>query len=124
MKHFVFPAVSAAVLFLAMAVYGSDTLEILSNAAFENPVMAEVPFPHDSHNERAQIDDCSVCHHVWENGELSTESSEGTPCADCHDPSLHRRGLNLSAAYHGLCKDCHIKEGRGPIVCGECHRKR
>lgn len=122
-KHLViiFPA---AVFFILIAVNSFGTLEILSNSSFKNPVMAEVPFDHDGHNETAGLDDCAICHHVFEDGVITSESSEDMPCADCHDPSEQRNGLNLSAAYHGLCKNCHLKESKGPVVCGECHIKQ
>ena len=45
-----------------------------------------VPFEHDTHNENADIYECNLCHHVYEDGKLlEDESSEDSSCSDCHD---------------------------------------
>ncbi len=102
---------------------GAGPFETLSNGMFQNPRMPKAVFAHDSHNKRAGAEDCSICHHTYDNGILTGESSEGAACADCHKPSEHREGLNLSAAYHTRCKGCHLSVKKGPVVCGECHRR-
>lgn len=122
MKRIVLLALFIISLCCQVVFLNAETLEMLSNKSFPAPVMPEVTFLHDDHNDRAKLEDCSVCHHHYENGARTDESSEGTPCADCHRPALHSRGFNLSAAYHGLCKTCHLDQKKGPVACGECHK--
>ena len=41
-------------------------------------------FVHDTHNEKAKIDECGTCHHgTTEDGrrDATAATSEGTPCA-------------------------------------------
>lgn len=123
MKRIVLLALFFVSLCCQVVFLNAETLEMLSNKCFPDPEMPEVTFPHDDHNKRAKLEDCSICHHHYENGVLTDESSEGTPCADCHRPSLHPKGLNLAAAYHAQCKGCHLDQKKGPVVCGECHKK-
>lgn len=111
-------------LMIPVCFLNAETLETLTNRAFPKPRMPEVPFLHDRHNENARIDDCTLCHHTYENGVRSDESSEGTACAECHRPALHPRGFNLAAAYHARCRNCHLEQKNGPVACGECHRRR
>ena len=79
-------------------------------------------FDHDGHSDYEAIEDCYVCHHLYEDGELvPEESSEDMKCVECHkvDPNDGSTGLVL--AYHLMCKKCHEKQKAGPIACGECH---
>lgn len=82
-------------------------------------------FDHDEHNDTAGIDDCAVCHHVWENGQVvAGESSEDSSCSECH--GLEKgpdNSMGLANAFHTQCRTCHIDNGKGPILCGQCHRK-
>ena len=76
----------------------------------------------DEHNEIAQIEDCSECHHVYENGEkLEDESSEDQSCAECHDEKRIGNTPGLKKAFHTNCKGCHLEQKKGPIMCGSCH---
>lgn len=124
MKQTIILAFILVPLFCHVVFLNAETLEMLSNKAFSDPRMPEVAFFHDAHNERANLKKCSVCHHLYEYNVLTDESSEGTPCADCHRPALHPKGFNLSAAYHAQCKGCHLDQKKGPVVCGECHKKK
>ncbi|WP_157237884.1 acidic tetraheme cytochrome c3 TmcA [Desulfobacter curvatus] len=83
-------------------------------------------FDHNSHNEAAQIDDCAVCHHVWENGKLvPEESSEDTSCSECHGLIAGPHNpMTLTNAFHIQCRSCHVKKGKGPLLCAECHQKK
>ena len=101
----------------------AETLNMIPDNAFPRHRQPPVAFDHDAHNAKAGLDTCTTCHHVYENGVLSEESSEGTPCADCHQPYRHPEAMNLSRAYHKQCKGCHLSQGQGPIFCGECHKK-
>ncbi len=81
-------------------------------------------FDHDEHNEIAGLEDCSQCHHVYEDGELmAEESSEDSSCAECHYNETQPNELDLIVRYHKLCRDCHLSEKKGPVTCGGCHLK-
>lgn len=99
-------------------------VERLDTWAFESPRRPGAVFSHDDHIMDLD-DDCSICHHVYEDGELVPgESSEDYYCSDCHgtEPAPDNR-MPLEAAYHNLCRDCHFDRGKGPVLCGECHLK-
>ena len=99
--------------------------ERLDNTVFNTPRRPGAVFSHDDHNEAAGLDDCAVCHHVYENGKLvADESSEDSSCSECHAllPSSDNR-FSLSVAFHKRCKDCHVESGKGPLLCGQCHIK-
>ncbi|MCA1795536.1 MAG: acidic tetraheme cytochrome c3 TmcA [Desulfotignum sp.] len=102
----------------------SQYLERLDNWAFESPRRPGAVFSHDDHIFDLD-DDCSICHHVYEDGELvPDESSEDYYCSDCHSlKPAPDNGMPLEAAYHKLCRDCHFDRGQGPVLCGECHIK-
>ncbi len=113
---------------LCTTVYSQDDEEIIrmDNSAFETPQRPGAVFDHDTHNEIAELeDDCSVCHHVYEDGKIvEDESSEDTPCGDCH--GLKKSPDNstpLRKAFHKRCRDCHFESKKGPVLCGECHIK-
>jgi hypothetical protein len=97
----------------------------MDTSAFERLRRPAAVFDHDAHNEAAQIDDCAVCHHVWEDGKLVPgESSEDTPCSDCHGlVAGPDNPTPLVNAFHTQCKSCHVKKGKGPLFCAECHKK-
>lgn len=97
----------------------------MDTSAFDRLRRPAAVFDHDSHNEAAQIDDCAVCHHVWENGKrVPDESSEGTPCSDCHGVIARPDNpMPLANALHTRCKSCHVKKRKGPLLCAECHKK-
>ncbi len=81
-------------------------------------------FPHDTHNENAGIEDCAVCHHVYEDGKLMEgESSEDTTCAECHTTKGDSKHMELITRYHDRCRGCHLEREKGPVTCGECHKK-
>jgi hypothetical protein len=103
----------------------SSELERLDNTVFNTPQRPGAVFSHDDHNEKAGLDGCAVCHHVYENGRLvEDESSEDSPCSECHAlvPEPDNR-FSLSVAFHKRCRDCHFESGKGPVLCGECHIK-
>lgn len=101
-----------------------DTVR-MDTSAFERLKRSASVFDHDAHNELAQIDDCAVCHHVYKDGKLiPDESSEDTPCSDCHGlVAGPDNPTPLVNAFHIQCKSCHVKKGKGPLLCGECHKK-
>lgn len=96
----------------------------LDTAAFENPRRGPVPFDHDAHNEAAGLEDCTECHHRFdEGGNRLEESSEDLACADCHDAADVDRQPGLMKAFHLNCKGCHLEKRKGPVTCGQCHPK-
>jgi len=81
-------------------------------------------FDHDAHNEKAGIDNCAVCHHVYEKGKLVPgESSEDKACSDCHTRNSQGHQPGLRMAYHNLCGGCHKEKAKGPVACGQCHKR-
>ena len=97
----------------------------MDTSAFETLQRPAALFDHDTHNETAELEDCAVCHHVWEDGKLvEDESSEDSPCSECHSLSpTADNAMSLSNAFHTQCRSCHIETGKGPLLCGQCHKK-
>ncbi len=92
---------------------------------FDKLERPQVAFEHDAHNEKAGLEDCVVCHHgMTDDGKQDMEeSSEGEPCSSCHAVTRDDGGTPLRRAYHRQCITCHKKAGKGPVVCGQCHKK-
>jgi len=111
--------------FVGFSAYCQEDISFVHDSAFTEPMRASVPFLHDQHNEMADIEDCSECHHVWEDGnKLEGDSSEDKECSECH--LSHDAGdteMDLIKAYHDNCKGCHMSQKAGPIQCSECHIK-
>lgn len=101
-----------------------------------------VAFTHESHMGNY---DCQQCHHRYENGknvieenqdELMEIEPEGTmtldvnlpddasaiKCASCHNNKTVTK-IKSREAFHGQCIGCHEKEAKGPVLCGECHKR-
>jgi glycyl-tRNA synthetase (class II) len=119
-----FPPVFVLAFLVAMggvAVAQEDITEV-DDSGFETRIRPPAVFNHEEHNEAAELD-CTVCHHVYEDGELlEDETSEDSECSECHGDGSSRN-LDLVAKYHTRCKGCHEEEGAGPVVCSECHVK-
>jgi hypothetical protein len=104
-----------SVFLLLVSAYSQEDMEVVDNAVFENPQRPPAVFKHDEHNEMAELDDCSVCHHVYEDGvKLEDESSEDSACADCHELESSDGAPSLMNAYHLNCKGCHLEKKKGP----------
>lgn len=104
-----------------------DDLEAdrMDTSAFETIRRPAALFDHDDHNEKAGLEDCAVCHHVWEEGKIvEDESSEDMACSECHGlrPGPENT-MALANAYHTQCRTCHSDVGKGPLLCGQCHKK-
>ncbi len=96
----------------------------VDNGVFKNPERTCAVFRHDSHNEKAAIDACNQCHHVFKDGKkLADESSEDRRCSDCHGLAASGKTPSLRKAFHLNCRGCHEKSGKGPVMCGQCHLK-
>jgi hypothetical protein len=107
---------------LLIPAFSQEDMEVVDNGSFTKKQRPPVVFPHDEHNETAQIEDCIECHHVYENGEkLEDESSEDQSCSECHDENDSGKQPGLKKAFHSNCKGCHLEQKKGPIMCGKCH---
>jgi hypothetical protein len=120
---FLFATVLVCACFL-VAAYSQEDMEAIDNSVFENPQRTPSVFPHDAHNEAAEIEECNECHHVYEDGKkVEDESSEDQQCSECHGPDDEGGMPSLIKAYHRNCKGCHMTQKNGPIMCGECHKR-
>ena len=112
---------------LALAVitaYSQENVKSVQDSGFKELMRPQVPFVHDEHNEKAQIEDCSNCHHVYKEGKkVDDEVSESSECSECHKSKDKKYPLSLVMAYHTRCKGCHLEQKSGPVMCGECHVK-
>jgi hypothetical protein len=117
--------VSVLVSLCAVVVAGAqEDMTSVDNSVFGKPERSQAVFRHDSHNEKAKIDDCNTCHHVYKDGKKQAdESSEDKLCSDCHALGDAGRTPSLRKAFHLNCRGCHEKSGKGPVMCGECHLK-
>ena len=123
-KHAVFTIAVLALLLMMLAVAGSqEEMEFVDNSDFANPQRTPSVFRHEEHNEIAELEDCAECHHVYDdNGQkLEDETSEDQRCSECHESRSSGRKPSLTRAYHLNCKGCHLKQKKGPFLCGECH---
>ena len=110
--------------FLFVSAYSQEDMTSVDSSVFKNPQRTHSIFRHDEHNEKAGIEECNKCHHVYENGKLvEDESSEDQRCSDCHELKASGNKPALMKAYHANCKGCHLEQKKGPIMCGECHLK-
>jgi len=127
MKRSAFFILSGILLFglLFITTHAQEDMETIDNSAFAKPVRSAALFQHDEHNEKAEIDECNECHHVYdEDGVLDEyESSEDQMCSDCHTFDRADNKLTLMKAFHTNCKGCHEEKKSGPVMCGECHVK-
>ena len=71
---------------LLKPVFSQEDMEMVDDGGFSNKQRPPATFRHDAHNEKAEIEDCSECHHIYEDGQkLEDDSSEDQSCSDCHD---------------------------------------
>ena len=102
--------------------YSQEDMVAVDTSPFERPQRPPSRFAHDAHNEKAGIENCNVCHHVFRDGKkVEDESSEGERCADCHGLKAQGRTPSLVMAFHTRCKGCHLEQRKGPVMCGQCH---
>jgi hypothetical protein len=120
------PYLSAILTILLFSVigYGAND-QVMNNSIFKNLRKPAALFNHDYHNGDLMIE-CITCHHLYEDGKpVKGESSEGTSCLECHPLKATKGGgINLMKAYHLMCKGCHEEKKSGPVMCGQCHKKR
>jgi len=111
---------------VAMAqAFTQPDMKMIQDEAFEDRQRPPVVFEHDVHNAKAELYDCSVCHHLYEDGELVADGmSVDQECSECHSVSGGSSSrIELMDAYHRQCIGCHSKQKEGPLTCGECHVK-
>jgi predicted CXXCH cytochrome family protein len=83
------------VMFAAGSVLGSDMISLPAKNG-------NVNFPHSKHMAIKQEKGCKACHETDKGGKIS--------------------GLGKDWA-HKTCKGCHETLKKGPVKCGECHKK-
>jgi len=105
--------------------YAQDEMAVIDNSIFKNPERPPALFRHDDHNEKAGIEECIECHHVYDEDGVRDEyeSSEDQMCSECHGLVASDNKLPLMKAFHQNCKGCHKEKKSGPVMCGECHEK-
>ncbi|MDP2848830.1 MAG: cytochrome c3 family protein [Humidesulfovibrio sp.] len=121
-----FPLLLAAALILAFAqgALSQQDMKTLAPAAYGKLTRPAAQFNHDQHNEKAKLEECVACHHGGKDGKQDkSASTEGTPCADCHKLKTGGKGTALTKAYHKQCIGCHQAKGKGPVACGQCHKR-
>jgi len=112
----------AAVAVIVVAAYSQENVKSVQDSAFKTKMRPDAVFLHDEHNEKAEIDDCGTCHHVYKDGvKVEDETSEDTECSGCH--KIDGNPVPLVAKYHLRCKGCHEEKKAGPVMCSECHVK-
>lgn len=117
-------AILALSIFLQSRVFSQEDVTAVKDSAFKERMRPRAVFFHDAHNETAEIEECNVCHHVYEDGELvEDESSEDSECSECHLNTGDRAEFVLAKVYHQRCRNCHLEQKKGPVMCSECHVK-
>jgi len=121
----IFMLSSACLVFLISA-HSQEDMQFVSAEAFIKHRRPPAVFRHDAHNELAGIEECYICHHVYdENGKpVEDESSEDQSCSECHEIAHSGNKPALMKAFHANCKGCHKEEKKGPLMCGLCHVRR
>ncbi|ADU63637.1 MAG: cytochrome c family protein [Pseudodesulfovibrio sp.] len=122
---FIAAVAALVVVYLAPMAFSQDDMTVVPAEAFGVLKRPQVAFEHDAHNEKAQLEDCVVCHHGrTDDGLMDMEnSSEGETCESCHPVNPVNNETPLMRAYHRQCITCHTDQAKGPVACGECHRK-
>jgi len=124
-QHIVILMVALISFLMVLPALSQEDMEVVPGDSFERQRRPSAVFRHDDHNDTAGLEECSECHHVYENGEkLADESSEGERCADCHTEKDADGQPGLRKAFHINCKGCHLSKKQGPVMCGECHVRR
>jgi len=123
MNKLIFWSVIILSVALVVCAFGQEDMRVVDNGVFDRPQRPPSVFEHDTHNEKAGLDDCAECHHLYDESgrKLEDESSEDQMCADCHELKDDGRKPGLRKAFHANCKGCHLAQEKGPIVCAQCH---
>jgi len=124
--------IQLAVMLTVLAVTGvcafsqeQEDVKAVDDSAFAERIRPKVAFFHEDHNEKAGIEDCNKCHHVYDGIKLvEDESSEDRECSACHVGEKGGNLLDLATVYHLQCKGCHVENKKGPVMCNECHVRK
>lgn len=107
-----------------LSVYSQEDVTEVNDSIFDKRMRPPAVFQHEEHNETAEIEECTACHHTYEDGQLvEDESSEDMECSECHADTGNGYPMEVINIYHTGCKGCHIKQKAGPVMCSECHPK-
>lgn len=74
--------------------------------------LPQIQFNHKGHVEEYNTE-CIDCHHL---GSMAK-------CSSCHGKKDEGAVINLKAAFHQQCHECHRRTS-GPMGCHNCHRER
>ena len=123
-KLFVTVVLFAVFAVAAAPVFSQQDMKNVPLDGFAKASRPPALFDHESHNEKAKITDCGTCHHGQKDGKMDpATTTEGQSCADCHPAAGAIGKTPLMRAYHRQCGACHEKTGKGPVACGQCHRR-
>lgn len=108
---------------VGLTAYAQEDIEFVEDSGFASTMRARPAFMHDEHNEKAGIEDCIECHHVYDEAgnRLEDESSEDQECSECHGAQGDEYPMELVRRYHLNCRGCHQASKAGPVTCGTCH---
>jgi len=124
MKRCLFLSLIVFILGFGQQAFSQEDMKVLAPEAFGKLTRPAAVFMHDQHNEKAALDDCVTCHHGGSDGKQDKSvSTEGTACADCHEIKAPKGRTDLNHAYHKQCISCHEAKGKGPVACGQCHKR-
>ena len=106
-----------------LTAYAQEDIEFVEDSGFTTNMRPLPAFNHDEHNEKAEIEDCIECHHVYDasGNRLEDESSEDQECSECHGAQGDEYPMELVRRYHMNCQGCHLDQKAGPVTCGTCH---
>ena len=103
----IFIPVFVVILAVTMA-DSQENVKSVQDSAFKTLMRPQVKFLHDEHNEKAKIEDCTECHHVYQDGKkVEGEMSTDSECSACHKSKNEGYPFDLVMAYHTKCKGCH-----------------
>jgi predicted CXXCH cytochrome family protein len=112
-----------ATLLIFVFAYAQEDMVVVNDPAFIDPQRPPAVFHHEEHNEKAGLEECNKCHHVFnDKGKLvEDESSEDQSCSECHELKASGKKPGLMKAFHTNCLGCHKEKNKGPVMCGQCH---
>jgi hypothetical protein len=115
----------AVVVFSGICALSQENVKFVDDSAFAERMRPRAVFLHEDHNQKAGIEECNKCHHMYNGGKLvEDESSEDKQCSACHLGKKGESLLDLATLYHRQCKGCHVENKKGPIMCNECHVRK
>lgn len=108
---------------LALPALPQADMKVVNNEDLSPHTRPLPVFKHDSHNEKAKIEDCATCHHGEKDGkiDMSMDSTDQS-CVECHAVNAKKGVTPLKRAFHRQCIGCHEQVDAGPTYCGGCHK--